>query len=343
MTTNENKKKPKILILFCGGTIVMKSSDGITNETVDKKEAIKIMLNLEPKLKEDIEKDISYIDNIDSANIYPHHWDRIAEIIHQKYDDYDGFVITHGTNSMAYTSSALSYALQDLGKPVVLTGAQIPGYKVETDARRNFVNACRVATMDIAGVMIVFDEEIIMGSRASKVSESKLDAFETINWDLLGEIRIDVRLSTWRQRRDHSKQLVLKKGFDYNILALFVLPQMPIHLLEKSLSQNVHGIVLSGYGPGDIPYDFLPFLKKCKNKKIPVVITNQCMEGATLMLTNDVGRQALQAGAIQAYDMSIESVTTKLMWALKHYPYEKIEEIMHTNFTGEINKEGIIY
>ncbi len=191
----------KILILFCGGTLVMEEDEEGALIVPSKEKAIQNLLNIEPKLGNEADLEVAYIDNIDSTNINPDHWNLMADVIAENYDLFDGFVITHGTDTMAYTSSALSYILQNLGKPVILTGAQIPGGKIETDARRNLINAIRVAKEDISGLMIVFDEQIILGSRASKVSESKLKAFETINWDVLGEIRIDIRFSDDRKRR----------------------------------------------------------------------------------------------------------------------------------------------
>lgn len=308
----------------------------------EKDQAIHSLLNLEPKLKDVADLAVHYIDNIDSSNMKPEHWDKMATVIGDNYDKYDGFVITHGTDTMAYTSSALSFALGNLGKPVVLTGSQIPGDKIETDARRNFVNAVRVATLDLSGVFVVFDEEIIYGSRASKVSESKLDAFETVNWDLAGEIRIDIRLSSEVKTR-HDRKLSLQTGFEDNVAALNLYPGMPEQVIEKILDTGIKGLVLSAFGSGNLSYEYLIAIKKAKEKKIPVAVDTQCLQGATLMHLYDVGKSALDSGAIQTYDMSFESVVTKLMWALKRAPYEKIEEVMHTNYTGEINKEGQIY
>lgn len=320
----------------------MKENETGALEPLPKEAAIQALLDIEPKLKKEIELSVHYIDNIDSSNMQPEHWDQMADVIAENYNAYDGFVITHGTDTMAYTSSALSFSLQNLGKPIVLTGAQIPGALIETDARRNFVNAVRVATMNIAGVMIVFDEEIVLGSRASKVSESKLDAFETINWDLLGEIRIDVRLSDEAKPR-HSGQLKLEKGFEANIAVETQVPGMPVEHLNRLLASGIKGLILRGYGPGNIAYKYLEVFQKATEQKVPIIVHTQCLEGTTSMHLYDVGKQALDAGAIQAYDMSLETVVTKLMWALYRAPYEKIKEIMHTNYTGEINKEGKIY
>jgi L-asparaginase len=332
----------KVLILFCGGTIIMKKNKDGALAAPPKEEALESLRKLEPRLATIADCEIAYVDNIDSANITSKHWDKIAGVIAKNYDKYDGFVITHGTDTMAYTASALSWVLQDLGKPVVITGAQIPGNEIETDARRNFVNAVRLATMDISGVMLVFDEEIILGARASKVSESKLDAFETINWDDLGEIRIDIRLSDEHKKR-HNRNLSLKKGFEDNIAVISLFPQMVPTTLRAILKTGIKGLVLRGYGSGNISYEYLSVLRECKRRKIPVVVQTQCLEGATLMHLYDVGKQALNAGVIQAHDMSLECVVTKLMWALDHVPYKSVKEIMHTNYVGEINVEGKIY
>ena len=307
-----------------------------------KDKAIAVLLNMEPRISEVADINVLYIDNIDSTNMRPEHWDKIATAVHENYTAYDGFVITHGTNTMAYTASALSYALLDLGKPVILTGAQIPGNQIETDARRNFVNAVRVAISELAGVAVVFDEEIIMGARTTKDSESKLDAFETVNWDLWGEIRIDIRLSDEAPRR-HNRPCNLQTGFESNIVVIHLVPGIDALLLDKLLESDIKGLVLRGFGPGDIAYDYLPILEKARNKKIPVVVDSQCREGATKMGINDVGAQALKLGAIEVFDMSIESVTTKLMWVLKHTEYENVKILMQKNFVGEINPEGKIY
>ena len=131
----------------------------------------------------------------------PRNWDRIIGEIGRHYGDYDGFVITHGTDTMAYTAAALSLGLGNLGKPVVLTGSQIPGWEIDTDARRNLVNAMKLAVRDVAGVFVVFDERVIRGSRASKASESKLDAFTSVNAPDAGEIRVGIRLDRSLPRR----------------------------------------------------------------------------------------------------------------------------------------------
>jgi len=213
--------KKKVLILFCGGTIVMEGKRRWIRwlSPIATDSAINILQNLEPRLSTIADYDIEFIANIDSTNITPSDWDKMLYQIKAKYQDYDGFVITHGTDTMAYTAAALSLAIIGLGKPVVLTGSQIPGEKIESDARRNLVNAFRVAIMDISGVYIVFDERIILGSRASKASESKLDAFLSINSEDAGEISIDIKIKDWVNKRNREPhQIEIRPGFESDIL-----------------------------------------------------------------------------------------------------------------------------
>jgi L-asparaginase len=329
----------KTLILFCGGTLVMEENEVGALVTPHREKAILTLHGMEPRLQRTTDLWVSYIDNIDSTNIQPEHWDRMARVIADNYDNYDGFVVTHGTDTMAYTASALSFALSDLGKPVVLTGAQIPGARMESDARRNFVNAVRVATLDLAGVVVVFGEKILLGCRTTKVSESRLDAFTSVNRRSLGEIRLDIRL---RHGRPHRKpgRLEVRDGFEPDIAVITLVPGLPAQTLLRLLDDGIKGLVVKGYGPGNIGYQYLGVLEGARDRGIPVVVHTQCMEGATAMHLYDVGRRALEMGAIEAFDMSLEAAVTKLMWVLRHSSgYGEIAALMHANLVGEIGGE----
>ncbi len=327
---------PKILLLFCGGTLIMKKNNLGALEAPGKDEAMACLLQIEPKLNDHFVVDIHYIANIDSTNMSPQYWDQMAQVIFEKYEEYDGFVITHGTDTMAYTASALSFSLQNIGKPIVLTGAQIPCGLLETDARRNLVNAFKLATQDVSGVYIVFDERIILGSRSSKISESALDGFSSINVEDVGKIRIQMKTAECR-KRDHHQKPILKTGFESDIIVITLTPGCDPtdidHLLEID---RLKGIIIRGFGPGNTPYNYHLVFQKAQQKKIPVVVLSQCLNGITSMSEYDVGIQALQYGVIEGKDMSLESASTKLMWALAHYPYEEIRNIVHHNIAGEI-------
>jgi L-asparaginase len=293
------QSKPKVLVLFCGGTLIMRENDDGSLVVNDKDKAIDLLLSMEPAINKLADLSVHYIDNIDSSNMSPELWDSMGGVICQKYNDYDGFVITHGTDTMAYTASALSFVLGDLGKPVCITGAQIPGGRIETDARRNFVNAVRVATLKKAGVLLVFDRDIILGARSNKRSESKLDAFGPINWGLHGEIGIDIKFSEDCKDR-HDRPLQLRPGFERDVAIFTLFPGFPARDIEASIEWGIKGIILRGYGSGNISYLYLDAVKLAKEKKIPVVVTTQCLEGATLMHLYDVGKQALDNG-VYAY------------------------------------------
>jgi L-asparaginase len=330
----------KILVLFCGGTLVMEESEEGVWQVPPRDHAVANLLCLEPRIREIANLEVAYVDNIDSANITPEHWDRMIDEIAARYDHYDGFVITHGTDTMAYTASALSYALVDPGKPIILTGAQIPGGFIETDARRNFVNAVRIATMDLAGVYVVFDRAVILGARATKVSESKLGAFQSVNRVAAGEIRVDVRLRHDARRR-HPGPLEVAKGFEASVAVVTLFPGAPAERLLGILESGIKGLVLRAYGTGNIAYGYLDVIKRAGERGIPVVVSSQCLEGATHMEVYDAGRKALDLGAIEVYDMSTESVTTKLMWALRRAGTpEAVRTIMQTDYCGEVSARG---
>ena len=326
--------KPKICVLFCGGTIVMKkSATGALDIT---ESALGDLLALEPRLKENFELSEVFINNIDSTNMTPSVWDDVAIAVKENYAKYDGFVVCHGTNTMGYTSAALSFALLGIGKPVVLTGAQIPLSEPESDARRNFVNAVKIAAMDLSGVFVVFGSKIIRGSRAKKVSEYEIDAFKTFSGEDVGEIGITIKLKGQFTRR-HSNPFNVKTGFEANILVLTLEPGINAPFLEQLLELGAQGFVLRAYGAGDIPYTLDAFLEKAHEKQVPILVTTQCPQGATQLGINDVGLQAKKRGVIEVFDMSMEAMTTKLRWLLsRNTPYSELKEKIQTDLVGEV-------
>ncbi len=328
---NSNKK---ILLIFCGGTISMHKNT--TTGALDIAHGADQLFKLEPRLIEIASITVHNLTNIDSTNMSASDWIQIGKTIEENYNQYDGFVVTMGTNTLAYASSALSFSIQKLGKPVVFTGAQIPAEAISTDARNNLVNALRVATMDIAGVFVVFGSKIILGSRAKKLSEADLDAFGSFNDGDFGEISIGIKINKEEQTQ-HDKTPSFKNSFDENIISLTCIPGFKVDYLNNLIESGIKGVILRGFGAGDISYDFIPFLEHARSKKVPVVVTTQC-RGSTVMGLNDPGLKALEAGVIQAFDMSMESMSTKLMWMLaQNTPYEKFKELFHTNMSGEIN------
>lgn len=327
----------KILILFCGGTISMhKNPETGALEVANSPEQL---FQLEPRIKEMADISVEVIDNLDSTNMTHKHWEKVVDAITRNYDKYDGFIMTTGTNTMAYASAALSFALEDIGKPVVLTGAQIPAESVATDARNNLANSIRVAIMDFAGVFVVFGTKIILGCRAKKVSESDLDAFKSFNQADFGEIGVSIKIGM-KGFEAHDRQLKTKNGFDDNVLCLTCIPGLKPDYITALIDQGVKGLILRAYGSGDMPYDFIPALEYARDHEVPVVVTTQCPGGATLMGMNDVGLKALNTGVIQAFDMCMEAMSTKLMWLLhQKTPYEEIRRIMSISLRGEVSAQ----
>ncbi|MDI6844771.1 MAG: asparaginase [Candidatus Saccharicenans sp.] len=319
------KKKQRVLVLFCGGTIVMEEKEDGSLAVPDSEEsAIKILREVEPRLSAIADYDIEFIANIDSTNITPTDWDRILRCIKGNYRRYDGFVLTHGTDTMAYTAAALSVSIKNLGKPIVLTGSQIPAIRIESDARRNLVNAFRVAIMPYSGVFIVFDRRIISGSRATKASESSLDAFRSVNGDDAGEISVDIRMkSQVKKRISEPHDIEIYPGFESDIFIHTLSPGCDPGDLEFLLDrENIKGFIIRAYGTGNIPYGFENFFRKARARNLPVIVTSQCLYGKTLMNMYEVGRRALTMGVIEGGAQSLEILCAKLMWALRHAPDE---------------------
>lgn len=330
--------RPKIAVLFCGGTIVMTENAQGFLAPPDRSSAVASIHQLAAGLDQSFDWDVHYVANIDSSDMTPEKWDQIAAVIHDNYSQYDGFVLTHGTDTLAYTASALSFVLNNIGKPVVLTGAQIPGNRIDSDARRNFANAMQIASKDLAGVWVAFGDRLILGCRSSKVSHSKIDAFASVNVPPYGEMGTQIRITHPIKSR-HSEPWKLMTGFDPQVVVISLVPGMPQKLLVDYLSKDVHGIVLIAYGTGNIPHSYLEFLEKCRSLQIPVVVRSQCLEGSTRMKAYETGRAALKFQVIEAMDMSLESTITKLMWTLhKKMTYEEVSSAMRTNYAGEINR-----
>lgn len=332
----------RIRLLFCGGTIAMHRDEKSKALVIGHDE--KHLLAIEPRLGEVANVESRVVDNIDSTNMTPAHWQNIAAFIEEDYGAYDGFVVAMGTNTMAYCSSALSFALQRLGKPVILAGAQIPAESITSDARNNLTNAVRLATMDIAGVYVVFGSKIILGCRAKKVSESDLDAFKTFNQADIGTIGIGIMISDQASHR-HTAAPKIKNTFDDRIACLTLIPGLSPDLLFSIIkNKDTRGVILRAYGSGDIPSNLIPPLLEAKKRQIPVVVTTQCPGGATIMGLNDVGLKGLEAGVIQAFDMSMEAMSTKLMWLLgQRTPYAEMKTRMEENIVGEVNPSRARY
>lgn len=331
-------KKPKICLLFCGGTIgmVRNTKTGVLEPAEDASEILRSF----PELQKIVQFDFKVVVNMDSSNMSPDVWTLIAKKIHQYYDQYDGFVIAHGTDTMAYTASALSFALQNLNKPVVLTGSLIPLNEVGSDGRNNLIYACLTACQDIAEVCIVLSDRILRGNRAKKYHESLSALFHSPNYPHLGELGRPIKLNDWRKKR-RGRKLDFNPNFDPKISLLKLFPGFDPEIIDKVLERGAHGIVLEGFGPGNVPsfdQSIIPQIEKVLKKGVPVVIANQMEKGVTNLTAYEVGYRAHEAGAISSKDMTTEATVSKLMWTLAQTrKVVEIQRIMESDLAGELS------
>lgn len=258
--------------------------------------------------------------NIDSTNMSPDCWLALADCLRAHYDQYDGFVIAHGTDTMAYTACALSYLVQQSGKPIVLTGAQKSIYVQDTDARRNLYDAFVAAQDDnLAGVYIVFDGRVILGTRARKTRTKSMNAFSSIDYPDVALIREGRILHYIRQPRPQTPPAFYGR-LDASVFVLRLIPGMNPEVL-RLLASRFDALVIESFGVGGLPCyeqaDFLSAAAAWSNAGKPIVITTQVPhEGSDLAVYQVGARAAAQPGILQAYTMTVEAVVTKLMWIL---------------------------
>lgn len=262
---------------------------------------------------------------LDSSDMQPHHWVEIAQAIHAGLcarDDagaprYQGVVVVHGTDTMAYTASAVAFLLRGVDRPVVFTGAQRPLSEVRTDARDNLVDACYLATQALPEVGIAFGAQLYRGCRATKLDAWGLDAFGSPGCPPLA--MLGVTLEVGRHLRAPSPPEAFDPRLETNVLAVRLFPGLDPRLLYAALRTNIRGLVLVAFGSGNLPQrenSLIPVVRMATERDIPVVVVSQCPRGAVDLRRYEGGTSALAAGAIGAGTMSIEAATAKLMVAL---------------------------
>ncbi len=299
------------------------------------------LLQLVPELSDIAEISYEFVVNIDSTNMDPTIWTDLAQRIYKNYHKYDGFVVTHGTDTMAFTASAISFAIQGLSKPVVFTGSQKPPQDLASDARNNLVNAVKVANSGIPEVCIVFGTEILRGNRSQKKSETSLNAFWSPVTQPLGLIALEPQIYPDRILHLKPKQLKFQPKFESRVMFYQMFPGLKNKYVEMAVNNGSKGMILNSFGAGNVPtgkYSLIPALKKAFKKSMPVVITTQCVEGSAQMVLYETGYAPLKAGAISALDMTSEAAVTKLMWILAQTrDLKKIKKLLQKNLVGEIS------
>ncbi len=326
----------KILLLTTGGTIASRPGLGGLAPEESPPELMHTVMDL----RRHYEIDCRSILSLDSSNIQAEEWQLIARNVYDALPAYDGIVITHGTDTMAYTASMLAFMLQNLEKPVVLTGSQLPISSPLSDAPTNMATAFAAVQEGVAGVSVAFDHKILNGCRAVKVRTMGFDAFESVNSPNHGEVLAN-GLQLYRDRRPpYTQPCTLKSEICNDVFLLKLIPGTNPAIFDMLLKMNYRGVVLEAFGAGGLHFirrDLSEKLRKLVACGAAVVVCSQCLYDSSDFSIYEVGRKILETGVIQAGDMTTEAVVTKLMWALgQTRNLDEIRRIFATNYAGEI-------
>lgn len=278
---------------------------------------------------------------LDSSNVSVKEWNKIAGVISDCYDMYDGFVVLHGTDTMAYTASALSFMLNGLNKPVVLTGSQIPIGHVRSDAQDNIVSAALIAAdTRCPEVTLCFAGVLLRGNRSTKVSADELIAFDSPNYPHLASLGIDIRYNGKFIMPPGAGLRVNLLEEDIPVAVLKIFPGIQFRLFEGIMTEELKGLVLEGFGTGNVPQGddaLIPLLNKAVDNGTVIVVCTQCLKGSALLGTYEVSRSLKQAGAVNGADLTAEAAVTKLYYLFSNCTnVNQIKDAMASDIRGEM-------
>ena len=340
---------PSVLLIYTGGTIGM-----IENPETGALEAFnfdQLQENV-PELKRFNYRISSYQFNppIDSSDMEPTLWAKLVKIIHYNYNNFDGFVILHGTDTMAYTASALSFMLENLSKPVILTGSQLPIGVLRTDGKENLITSIEIAaakhpdgTAIVPEVCIFFENHLLRGNRTTKINAENFNAFRSYNYPTLATAGIHNKYDYDRIRKaDPKTPMHPHYVFDTNVVILTIFPGIQENIVKTVLNTpGLRAVVLKTYGSGNAPQKpwFIQLLKEATQRGIVIVNISQCSTGMVEMARYETGLHLLDAGVISGYDATVESVLTKLMFLLGHgLSPREVRNEMSRSIAGEFTR-----
>lgn len=307
--------KKKVLLIATGGTIASQDKGFGLLPAIDGKELLKFVPEIESLCRLTAVQPL----NFDSLNINPNHWLKIANEIEKNYDAYDGFIICHGTDTLGYTAAALSYLVQNASKPIIITGAQKPIDANITDAKRNLLDAVRLAVSSIKGVYAVFDGKVIIGTRARKVMTKSYAAFESINYPSIGTMGRSPFIEFFKESLDEDVKFY--KNLCHQVCLLKLTPGVKPDLLRYA-AENYKAVLIESFGAGGLPQnEYIDFLQELStvNKDTLLFIGTQAANEGTDMKVTEIGRKAIEKGLFEVYDMLPETAVVKLMWALGNF------------------------